>query len=88
MKARLVAAGAAHPEQPRIGRPIAYSGPMTSAAGRRPTLGIVSPFYNECRQSALFIARVTVVLDTIGTDWSLVCVNDGSRSMSAIRASR
>ena len=52
---------------------------MTSAAGRRPTLGIVSPFYNEGRQSALFIARVTAVLETIDTDWSLVCVNDGSR---------
>jgi glycosyltransferase involved in cell wall biosynthesis len=52
---------------------------MTSAAGRRPTLGIVSPFYNEGRQSAVLIARVTAVLDTIDTDWSLVCVNDGSR---------
>ena len=27
----------------------------------------------------MFIARVTAVLDTIDTDWSLVCVNDGSR---------
>jgi polyisoprenyl-phosphate glycosyltransferase len=51
---------------------------MMSTGTRRPTLGIVSPFYNEGEQSVRFIARVTAVLEGIDAEWSLVCVNDGS----------
>ena len=51
---------------------------MTAADGRRPSLGIISPFCNEGDQAARFIARVTAALEGFDAEWSLVCVNDGS----------
>jgi hypothetical protein len=58
--------------QPRIGQAIAYNAPMRSTDTRRPTLGIVSPFYNEGEQSPRFIARVKAVLEGMDAEWTLV----------------
>jgi glycosyltransferase involved in cell wall biosynthesis len=58
---------------------------MTTQLHRRPSLGIVSPFYNEGEQASRFITRVSAVLAEMDVDWSLVCINDGSRDGTLAR---
>lgn len=45
----------------------------------RPLLSVVVPFYNEGPGVEAFFARLIPVLDRIGLDWEVVCINDGSR---------
>ncbi len=44
-----------------------------------PSLSVVVPFYNEGDGVDRFFQEVTPVLESIGMDFEIVCVNDGSR---------
>lgn len=52
------------------------------------SISVVVPVYQSARIVPSLVARVTAVLETMGTPWELVLVNDGSRddSWGAIRA--
>ncbi|PWC33027.1 glycosyltransferase family 2 protein [Azospirillum sp. TSO35-2] len=50
-----------------------------SGRPRRGRLSVVIPFYNEGPNVAALFDRLTPVLDGLGMDWEVVCVNDGSR---------
>lgn len=47
--------------------------------GGRHFLSIVIPFFNEGPNIAALFARLVPVLESVGMDWEVVCVNDGSR---------
>jgi len=67
--------------------PLNPSSVVRSRAGRR--LSIVAPVYNEQEVLDLFFDRLTVVLESCGVDFEIVCVNDGSRDHSlAVMAAR
>ena len=42
-------------------------------------LSIVSPMYNEAEGVAEFVRRVAAVMGTMGVEWELILVNDGSK---------
>lgn len=66
--------------QPRTGQPsTGRSGIDRSGRPRRGRLSVVIPFYNEGPNIDALFARLTPVLDGLGMDWEVVCVNDGSR---------
>ncbi|KAA0583722.1 glycosyltransferase family 2 protein [Azospirillum sp. B21] len=66
--------------QPRTGQPsTGRSGTDRSGRPRRGRLSVVIPFYNEGPNIDALFARLTPVLDGLGMDWEVVCVNDGSR---------
>ena len=46
---------------------------------RRCALSVVVPCFNEAQNLDLLFARLTLVLDGLGTSWEVICVNDGSR---------
>src|SRR5579883_1655671 len=51
-----------------------------SRLGKAPRLlSLVVPLFNEGGNIEPFFARVVPVLEGIGLDWEVVCVNDGSR---------
>jgi glycosyltransferase involved in cell wall biosynthesis len=60
---------------------------MTAALVRRSRTGnrisLVAPMYNEAKCLDRFFAAVRPVLDGLGMDWEIVCVDDGSRDGTA-----
>ncbi|WP_353850560.1 glycosyltransferase family 2 protein [Acidiphilium sp.] len=50
-----------------------------SATGWPVTVSVVVPFHNEAENVVPLFDRLAAVLDGLGEDWELVCVNDGSR---------
>jgi glycosyltransferase involved in cell wall biosynthesis len=44
-----------------------------------PEVSLVAPMYNESEGLDQFFETVTPILDKIGPNWEIVCVNDGSR---------
>ncbi|MBZ0284974.1 MAG: glycosyltransferase family 2 protein [Anaerolineae bacterium] len=48
----------------------------------RPRYSIVAPIYNEEGNIQKLYDRITAVMDSMGEDWELVTVNDGSRDRS------
>lgn len=61
--------------------PRVHEGESRFFKGERPPalLSVVVPFYNEGAGVEAFFARLLPVLDGIGLDWEVVCVNDGSQ---------
>lgn len=59
-------------------------------AERRTRLAVVAPFYNESAHVTPFLERLVRALDKTDTDWSIVCVNDGSidETLAELIASR
>jgi glycosyltransferase involved in cell wall biosynthesis len=55
-----------------------------------PTLSVVVPLYNEEEVIVQFHARLSAVMDGLGTTWEVIYVNDGSqdRSLSIIEGIR
>lgn len=49
-----------------------------TAASRHPEVSIVTPMHNEELCIREFVARITGAMDTLGTTWELLIVNDGS----------
>jgi glycosyltransferase involved in cell wall biosynthesis len=45
-------------------------------------ISVVVPIFNEQENLPEFRKRMTAALDSIGGDWELICVNDGSRDAS------
>jgi glycosyltransferase involved in cell wall biosynthesis len=42
-------------------------------------ISVIVPFYNEEANVAVLYTQLSRVLDTVGEEWELVYVNDGSR---------
>jgi glycosyltransferase involved in cell wall biosynthesis len=55
--------------------------PPTAAPG----VSVVVPFYNESLNVERFFARLLPVLDGLGLNWEVICVNDGSRDDTLAR---
>lgn len=51
-----------------------------SRAGR--TLSLIVPMYNEQEVLEVFFARVIAMLETLGLNFEIVCIDDGSRDMT------
>jgi glycosyltransferase involved in cell wall biosynthesis len=49
-----------------------------SRGNARPLISVVAPFYNEEPVIDQFFRQVVGVLESIGTEWEIVCVDDGS----------
>ncbi len=49
-----------------------------SRGNARPLISVVAPFYNEEPVIDQFFRQVIGVLENIGTEWEIVCVDDGS----------
>ena len=45
-------------------------------------LSIVSPMYNEAENLPEFVRQVHAAVDSLGVEWELVLVNDGSKDGS------
>jgi glycosyltransferase involved in cell wall biosynthesis len=62
-------------------------GDLTSAQNRtvdmRPTLSVVVPMYNEAEVLPELFLQTRAVLDDLGVDYELVCVDDGSSDDTA-----
>ena len=52
---------------------------------QRARLAVVAPFYNEAAHVSAFLERVSAALAKTDTDWSIVCVNDGSSDETLAR---
>ena len=51
----------------------------------QPLISVVAPFYNEEMVIDQFFQQVIGVLETTGTEWEIVCVDDGSRDRTLDR---
>jgi len=51
----------------------------------QPLISVVAPFYNEELVIDQFFRQVIGVLETMGTEWEIVCVDDGSRDRTLDR---
>jgi glycosyltransferase involved in cell wall biosynthesis len=51
----------------------------------QPRLSVVAPFYNESLNVGRFFGRLLPVLEGLGLDWEVICVNDGSRDDTLAR---
>lgn len=60
------------------GRRWVKTDPLTRGAAGK-LLSVIVPFYNEAANIELFFARLLPVLEGIGFEWEIVCVNDGSQ---------
>ena len=52
---------------------------VTKSHSARPVFSIVVPAFNEERNLPLLHARIAAVMQSLGEQWELVFVNDGSR---------
>ena len=50
-----------------------------NAGNPRTRLAVVAPFYNEGDHVSALLDRVSAALAKVDVDWTIVCVNDGSR---------
>jgi polyisoprenyl-phosphate glycosyltransferase len=51
-----------------------------------PLLSIVSPMYNEAGNLPEFVRQVHAAIDSLGVEWELILVNDGSKDSSLAKA--
>lgn len=58
---------------------------LRSVTGRRPSLSVVIPMYQEIENVEPMVARVHQGLADYRGDWELICVDDGSRDGTAKR---
>jgi glycosyltransferase involved in cell wall biosynthesis len=54
----------------------------------RPEVSVVVPMYNEADNVRRFHRRCSAVLDGLGVDWEMICVNDGSADETVDRVLR
>ena len=45
----------------------------------RPTLAVIAPVYNEAEAIPVFLEAMVPILNTLGCDWTIHFINDGSR---------
>jgi len=53
--------------------------PVLPEAEQAPEISLVAPMYNESEGLSQFFETVTPILESISSEWEIVCVNDGSK---------